>query len=326
VEGENRFRYEEVNETYTKINGVEREKVVGRLVGEIMPSQNFEQLFTLFNKAITTGQTQKFVSVNTWFDGIRAFELASVPIKGESGSVDKILVIAKDISDQKKAEDALLKTNNELRELSSYLENVREEERKNMAREIHDELGQHLTGIKMEVSWIGRHLQTKDEKIETKIKSSLKLIDETINSVRRIATQLRPSILDDLGLAEALDWQSREFSTRTGLAVEFSSNVNEMIYPSAISSSVFRIFQEALTNITRHAKATKVSSRLEEIGEVLYLTVADNGVGFVIHQQAEGKTLGLLGMKERVAMLNGIYDVQSEPGEGTVISVQIPLA
>jgi PAS domain S-box-containing protein len=324
VEGENRYRYEAVNEAFVKVNGVEKENVIGCLVGEVMPSQNFEPIFALFKAAIRTGDEQRSVFANQRFDGIRVFELTVVPIK-KGETVDMILVIAKDISEQKKAEETLLKTNNELRELSSHLQKVREEERANVAREIHDELGQQLTGLKLDLSWISRKLPPKEKRIAEKIQSSLQLVDETINSVRRIATQLRPSILDDLGLAEAISWQSRDFAKRTGISMEFSSNVQENKYPPAVSIALFRVFQEALTNVARHAQATKATVNLDEKEGSLWLTIADNGVGFTIRENGHKKTLGLLGIKERVAMLNGKYKVDSGEGKGTIITVEISL-
>lgn len=326
VEGENRYRYEAVNETYSKINGKEKEEVIGRLFGEIMPSISFEQFFALFNDAVITGETRRFISIIQWHDGVRSFEVTVVPIKSDGPTVDKILVIGKDISDRKRVEDALLKSNNELRRLSSYLENVREEERANVAREIHDELGQQLTGLKMDLAWINRKLPAGEKGIAERIQSSLELVDETISSVRRIATELRPSILDDLGLAEALDWQSRDFGKRTGISMDFSSNAHQKRYPPTVAIALFRVCQEALTNVARHAHAAEVKVSLSEREGSLRLTVADNGVGFNVHKISDKKTLGLLGMKERVTMLNGTYDINSKEGEGTVLTIDISLA
>jgi PAS domain S-box-containing protein len=235
------------------------------------------------------------------------------------------LALLIDKTEQEQAKDELIATTEQLRQLASHLQNIREEERTNIAREIHDELGQQLTGLKMDISFINRKINTEDEKITNKLKSSLELIDNTINTVRKIAAELRPSILDDLGLAEAIDWQGSEFTKRTGIPVDFNCNCDDEKFSPAISIAVFRIFQEALTNVVRHADATMITSNLDKQGNYLYLTIKDNGKGFNATQQKQRKTLGLLGMKERVAILNGKYTIESEAGKGTNIVVQIPL-
>jgi PAS domain S-box-containing protein len=251
------------------------------------------------------------------------FDVQLVEISFEGKTV--YLTSAHDITEQKKAQEDLIQINNQLRELASHLQNIREEERTNMAREIHDELGQQLTVLKMDISWLNKKLTTKDENLANKIKGVLELIDGTINTVRKISAALRPSILDDLGVAEAIEWQSRDFTSHTGIPVEFSSNVNDYKFSPAISTGLFRIFQESLTNVTRHAHATKVVCTLQRSRNSLKLTVSDNGVGFDVNRKGGRKTLGLLGMKERVTMLNGRYNIASQPGKGTVVSVELPL-
>jgi len=241
------------------------------------------------------------------------------------GNKEARMAIVVDHTEQEKAKDKLIATTQQLRELASHLQNIREEERTTIAREIHDELGQQLTALKMDIAWLNRKWDTENELIRNKIKSAIELADSTINAVRRIAAQLRPSMLDDLGLAEAVAWQSKEFSNRTGIAVQCSSNIPDDKFSPAVTIAVFRIFQEALTNIARHAHATKVTCSLQKKGNVLCLTIIDNGVGFDINEQTKRKTLGLLGMKERAIILNGKYNIESKPGEGTSVSVEIPL-
>ncbi|MDB5222469.1 MAG: domain S-box protein [Chitinophagaceae bacterium] len=230
-----------------------------------------------------------------------------------------------DITEQEKAKEDLEQTNMQLRELASHLQNIREEERTSMAREIHDELGQQLTAIKMDISWLNKKLSLTDETHKQKIKALFSLIDNTIHTVRRISSTLRPSVLDDLGLAEAIKWQITEFINRSGIQVNFSSNASEQKFPADITIGVFRIFQESLTNIARHAHATLVICELQKLGSCLILKITDNGVGFDINQKSKRKTLGLLGIKERIAMLNGKYEIKSEIKKGTVVSVKIPI-
>jgi len=235
------------------------------------------------------------------------------------------LAVIIDRTGEELAKSDLIKSRNELRTLASHLENIREDERTNIAREIHDELGQQLTGVKMDISWIKRNLGIRDEKVNAKIISALELVDGAITTVRKIATELRPSILDDLGVSEAIDWQAREFATRTGIIVNFTSNVADVKFPPAVSIAIFRIFQEALTNVARHANASAITSSLNKKDNSLVLIIADNGIGFNQTDQKSRKTLGLLGMEERVIALNGKYNISSKRGKGTAVSVQVPL-
>jgi len=234
------------------------------------------------------------------------------------------LASTRDITELVKAEEALLQTNKQLRELTTHLQDIREEERKHISREIHDELGQHLTALKLNLSWIARKMTTQEEAIVAKIKSSLDLINGTIKTVRRLATELRPSMLDELGLAEAIRWQTNEFSKRTGIAVDFETNVDECVFPPDISISFFRILQESLTNISRHAEASHVTSNLHFADRFLELEICDDGKGFHPGKVGEKKSLGLLGIKERVEMLHGEYQLSSEPMKGTKLTVKIP--
>ena len=159
------------------------------------------------------------------------------------------------------------------------MEKIQEEERTRIAREIHDELGQQLTCLKMDAAWIGKKISSEDKLIQQKLSSMLSVIDDTVKSVRRISSELRPGILDDLGLIPALEWQSQEFEKRTGIRSVYKSHVNEFNPSSNISTNIFRVYQEALTNIARHAQATFVETTLEETERLLVLKVRDNGLG-----------------------------------------------
>jgi signal transduction histidine kinase len=230
-----------------------------------------------------------------------------------------------DITELAKAEDALLETNKQLKELTVHLQDIREEERKHISREIHDELGQQLTALKLDLSWIAKKIKTHEEPVVAKIKSSLDVINGTIQKVRRLATELRPAMLDQLGLAEAIRWQTNEFSKRTGIEVDFITNVDEHIFPPDISISLFRTLQESLTNIARHAEASHVECKLHLADGFLLLQVCDDGKGFDPENVGDKKSLGLLGIKERAEMLNGKYHVSSAPIKGTKLTVKIPL-
>ena len=238
---------------------------------------------------------------------------------------DARLVLANDLTEKIIAEENLKKSHEELRELATYLEKIREAERTHMAREIHDELGQQLTGLKMDISWLNRKIQSDDAEINSKIKDTINLIDKTVITVRRIATQLRPSILDDLGLIPAMEWQSEEFQKRAEIETNFKSNVSNIEVNPEIATGVFRIYQESLTNVLRHAAATQVNASLTIGDNKLELVINDNGKGFDMREIEHKKTLGLLGMRERSLLLGGEYEIYGQPGIGTSVRISVPL-
>ncbi len=231
-----------------------------------------------------------------------------------------------DISVRVSAQEQMTETSEQLRQLAAHLQDIREEERVSMAREIHDELGQQLTGLKMDIYWLKDELTPAHENIEAQLAVILKLIDQTINTVRKIASALRPSILDDLGIEEALKSYCREFQDRFGLTVSCKIDLAGIQLPPKISISLFRIVQESLTNIARHAEASNVYVSLLVVNENLELLIRDNGKGFDLNAISGKKTLGLLGIRERVYVLEGDYRVHSLPGAGTAISVSIQLS
>jgi len=236
-----------------------------------------------------------------------------------------ILSLANDITVKFEAEESLQKSNKALRDLASHIETIRENERSHMAREIHDELGQQLTGLKMDISWLNRKINSKDETVKEKIKDTISLIDKTVITVRRIATELRPSILDDLGLIAAMEWQSEEFEKRSEIKSIFSSNVSQLKINTDVATAVFRIFQESLTNVLRHSQATEVISFFRLENNIITLFIEDNGIGFKENEIKNKKTLGLLGMKERIQLINGKYEINGNSGKGTSVIITVPL-
>lgn len=236
-----------------------------------------------------------------------------------------LLGVGIDITARKKAEDQLKRSHEDIRRLNAYLQTVREEERAGIAREIHDELGQQLTGLKMDIAWLAKKVPSNDPAVIDKRAEMAKLIDNTVKTVRRISSDLRPGILDDLGLSAALEWQSAEFEKRTGIAFKFNSAINELTLDKKIATGIFRVFQEACTNIMRHSKATLVETSLQYWGNYVILTVKDNGVGFEAGRETESRTLGLLGMRERALMLGGELNIESQKNKGTEIVLRIPI-
>ncbi|HEY6950864.1 MAG TPA: ATP-binding protein [Bacteroidota bacterium] len=228
-----------------------------------------------------------------------------------------------------KAEDALRRSQLELRTLAGHLQSVREDERARMSREIHDELGQTLTALKMDLLWLqGKIEATKGDSIHTLIqttRSMANLIDSLIQTIRRISTDLRPRVLDDLGLIPAIEWQAHEFQTRMGIECKFTTTVEEIELDKERSTAVFRILQETLTNVARHAKATSVNIRFVMDDRTVILEIQDNGIGMQEKDLDNTKSLGLLGMRERALLFGGEVRFQGTPGSGTTVTLRLPL-
>ena len=233
-------------------------------------------------------------------------------------------LIASDLSEVKRAEQELRASSDQLRNLAARLLSVREEERARIAREIHDELGQSLTAVKIDISWLAGRLSPRNGQMLERIGATLQLADNLIKSVRRISTDLRPGILD-LGLAAAVEWQTQEFQVRTGIPCKLRLLDQEVVVAPAVSTALFRIFQETLTNVARHAGATRTEVVLQKQRDGLVLLIRDNGRGFDPADPSFSKSLGLLGMRERAAILGGQVNISSAPGKGTSVAAWIPL-
>ena len=238
--------------------------------------------------------------------------------------IEYLIGMGIDITEQVKAENILHQRTEEIRKLTGYLQQIREEERTNISREIHDVLGQQLTGLKMDSSWLRKRFEA-DKVANDRISEMILLIDDTIKTVRRISMQLRPGILDDLGLIAALDWQSAEFAKRTGISSSFTSNVSDLSLPEKVATNIFRIFQEALTNVARHANATTVQTNLVVGNEKLTLAIRDNGVGIDEVGIQNSNSLGIVGMKERARMFEGDLTIRKDDQRGTVVLLTAPL-
>lgn len=231
-----------------------------------------------------------------------------------------------EIADRQDAEEQLRKSRDQLRALAARLQSVREEERACIAREIHDELGQACTAIKMDLALISRKLAKRQTKLQAKVESSIQLVDSTIVTLRRIASELRPRILDDLGLPAALEAQAMEFESRTGIHCSVTLPPEPLTLDTDRSTAIFRIFQESLTNVARHAHATRVEARFHREKDRIVFEIFDNGTGFDPEVAKERKSLGLVGMQERALLLNGEFKAEGVPGRGTTIRLTIPLA
>jgi signal transduction histidine kinase len=241
-------------------------------------------------------------------------------------AVTRALREAAERAEHRRAEEQLRESHQQLRALSVYLQSIREEERTRIAREVHDELGQALTSCKLDLSWIANRLPRDHAPLLEKTKALISHMDSTIRTVRRISSELRPGVLDHLGLAAALEWQANEFQNRTGIKCDVQANVQEPLPDPNLSTTFFRIFQETLTNVIRHAGATEVSVNLKQSDSRITLEVKDNGRGIARQEISNTKSMGLLGMRERAALLGGVFKIgRLGRGKGTRVRVSIPV-
>jgi len=252
-------------------------------------------------------------------------------LRDDQGRLLGFAQVTRDITGLKQAEKELKDSREQLRALAAYLQSVREEERTRIAREVHDELGQALTGLKMDLAWLEKKCAdaTDVPSLRSLRQMTRKLpgiADEIICTVRKIATELRPGVLDDLGLEAAIEWQIQDFQKRTGIPCEFASSLKDIQLKPDRATAVFRIFQETLTNIVRHANATRVRIKLEANRGRLILEVHDNGKGLTARDLSGSRSLGLLGMRERATMVDGEVTIVGRRGKGTTVGLRIPLA
>ncbi len=243
----------------------------------------------------------------------------------DAGNLHFIQGTVHNVDQRKQAEIGLKNSREQFRNLAIHLDTVREEERKQIAFEIHDELGYALTAMKLDLSWLNKKIPGGQPQLNERMREMGELIDSTIKKIRSISTQLRPSILDHFGLVAAMEWQAKEFQKRSAIRCNFNVDADEIRFDDKFSIAVFRILQEALTNIARYAKATRVDVNLIIKSNLLSLTVEDNGIGIKSEQLGKRKTFGLLGMRERANFMGGDLDISGVPDVGTKIQLIVPI-
>ncbi len=308
-------------------------------------------LWQIIDRPISTPLFLGAIVLSTWIGGLRTGIFSSLlagiaidflylePYYAFTGSRDEAIRIALFLGEGillswlverlLAASDDMRNSREELRELTKYQQTLREAEQKRIALELHDELGQALTGLKMDAHFLGEkigHMEAGGESREAlkDVGDLSKRIDKTLASLRRITSELRPSILDDFGLVAASEWQAKEFERTTTIKCDFKSNVDELDLGSDSNTAVFRILQEALTNVARHAAATSVSIKFNSMSEAVTMTVADNGKGIGIGNRIGIQTLGLLGMRERTRLIGGNLDILERSTGGTMIELSVP--
>lgn len=237
-----------------------------------------------------------------------------------------IVFIARDLSERNRYENELLNFGENLRNLALHLQTVREEERKNISREIHDELGQVLTVLKIQTSLLEKKVSHVQPELKEKFDSIINIIDSSVESVQRICEKLRPGILDELGLSAAIEWQTKEFSKSTKIDCIVELPNEEIVLESEKRIAVFRIYQEALTNSARHSNASKINITMKLEDDKLILSIKDNGKGITQNQVNNPRSLGILGMRERALILGGNLNIKSTMGSGTLVNLELPIS
>jgi two-component system, NarL family, sensor histidine kinase UhpB len=320
-------RFMAVNQAFVKTCGRSRaSEVIGLTDFDLYPRE-LAQRYVDDDRSVMESKKQKELEEPVVIHGTsRWCETFKTPILDQNGKVLGTTGFARDITERQRLDKELRAQREQLRALAAHVESVREDERVRIAREIHDELGQSLTCMSMDLAFLERQLPKGQgsEQATARVAALAEMIKETVQTVRRISSELRPSILDDLGLAAGLEWLGRDFETRTGLRCAVSVPNNIEISPER-GIAVFRMCQEALTNVARHANATHVSIDLVEADGQLTLEVRDNGRGISPQELQGHASFGLLGMRERATLLGGTATITGQPGKGTSVEVQVPV-
>jgi PAS domain S-box-containing protein len=256
-------------------------------------------------------------------------EVVIAAIADPSGTLLGYAEVARDGTERMALEQDLADAHDRMRALAAHLAEVAEQEKMRLSREIHDVLGQELTGLKLDLSWLTRRMAHVPDPLREPLLKRLgtmaSQIDGCVETVRRIATGLRPGVLDDLGLDEAIEWQAHEFQARAGIRVELSLPESELKLDRDRATALFRIFQELITNVARHSGATGVSVQLTPEAGWVMLEVSDNGRGITAAELSRPNALGLLGMRERAAQFGGTLEIQGTAGKGTRAVIRIPV-
>jgi PAS domain S-box-containing protein len=314
----------DVNASYTELVGFPREELIGHTVHElglwVDPSQGERVLDRLRRRGTVRNVEGRFRR--------KSGDIRDVLIWGELTEIQGETVVIGmivDITERKRMETELRQSREQLRSLSAHLQQIREEERMRIARELHDELGGFLTVLKLDLASLGKEPTTGSASFRQKIDSMSKAIVRAIGSVRRICSDLRPSMLDHIGLTAAIGWQVEEWQAKTGIRCTMSSTIDDESIDSGRATAAFRVLQEALTNVARHAHAASVQVRLWIADHCLRLEIHDDGCGIGDGTAVGSTSLGLLGMKERVYSYGGNVEIRGAPACGTTVDVSIPL-
>lgn len=319
----------EMNDAYAQIFGYSREEMTGRrIIDFLYDEKNRREALLIYEKLEKEGGFHPLEAEIVKKNGdIIPVEISAKRIRGDKDKPDRYIAIVSDVSERRKFESELKSSREQFRKLAMNLETVREEEKKHIAFEIHDELGYALTALKLDLKWMFRKLDLKDKLLVERSKDMSDLIDTSIKKLRSITTQLRPSVLDHFGLFAAIEWQTKEFQKRTAIRCKTKINGNDSDIEDSRKSAIFRIFQEALTNVARHAEATRVDIEVDRPNRNLIMEIQDNGKGIKKEKfDDSNEAFGILGMRERARFLGGKLNISGKPAAGTKVRLDVPVA
>jgi two-component system sensor histidine kinase UhpB len=323
------LRFVRFNKAGEELLGHARRNLIGKSDYDFFPTDEAD-FFTRADRDVLRNREVLDIPeepILTKGKGLRYLHTKKIPILDENDHPLYLLGISEDITERKRAENELQRSFELLRTLSQRLEVVREQERTRIARELHDELGVRMTCMKMDLSRLLAMMREPlfpREKMEEKIRSMGTEVDTTIAEVQRLASELRPGLLDDLGLVAAIEWQCQDFERRSGIRCFCEASFDEIKISPSRATAAFRICQEALINVARHAKATFVRVLVKESGDDVLIEIQDNGQGIPAEKVNEAGSLGLLGMKERSMAIGGRLEIAGWPGKGTTVTLRFP--
>ena len=319
-----------INPAFTSLYGFTSDEIIGKNTPDILNSEIFNKtVYEDFWKTLLKGVEVRGELINKKKDGtLINIESSSTPILDEDNKIIGFLGIQRDITERKSAEKALNNSQQQLRNFAAHLQNIREEEKIAVAREIHDDLGQMLVALKIEIGLFNQKMKKgnslKSNEIISEFDEISEMVDKTIKTTRRIMSGLRPEIIDSLGFIEAGKLYVNEFEERNDITCQFESEISELNINSQQAVALFRILQEALTNIVKHAKASAIKIHFSTQSDKFIMEISDNGIGFDENHKVRPDSYGMIGMKERVLLLDGELNISSKPGEGTCLRVEMP--
>ena len=312
-----------------RIFGCPRADAIGAPLEKFIPARFRGEHANHVRQFGSTSTTTRRMGAQRIVTGLRSngeeFPIDASISQISEGDAKFYTVILRDVTERVNAVNALSRSQQELRELAAAASSVREQEKSRIARELHDELGQSLTALKMDMNWMAERIPAGQADFSAKLAAMQAMLDGTVAATRRISADLRPLMLDDLGLLPAVEWLAQTFTERTGIDCDLNLTSAELELEEPYATALFRILQESLTNVARHARASRVDVTMGRAGGMVTLTIQDNGQGFSTQDPRKPNSYGLMGLRERAYLLNGRTEIDSAPGKGTRVQVQIPL-